>query len=252
MKKIDYHIHTDFSIDSSIKLSELIPHAIRLGYSELVITEHLDFLPQEQTKLGIPSLKDYRNHITKMQKYFQEIRLYFGIEVGDYQSVKDIAEPIIKQNNFELILGSVHFIKNRINVAIPIKEKLTKSDILDYYEQNLLLAETCEINVLAHLGVYKRYFKSAPDETHCLPVIHRIFEVMIDNGIALEINYSCMRKNYKHLIPENHYLLIYKNLGGNLVTIGSDSHTIGHFDDNYELALRAVQHFNFQQLEISI
>jgi len=251
MKKIDYHIHADFSKDSKIKLSELIPLAMKLGYSELAITEHLDLLPQEVTSLGIPSLDKYKEFIYQTRIRYPDIKIHFGVEVGDYQSVKDLAEPLVKKSDFDIVLGSVHFVNNRINVAIPIKGKLTATDIIDYYEQNLLLVETCDIDVLAHLGVYKRYFQSSPDETHCLLIIKKIFEVMIKKGIALEINFSCLRKTYKHLLPEDNYLLLYKNLCGKLVTIGSDSHTLEQFDDNYIFAIQAVKQYNFTLLAIN-
>ncbi|MBM4400038.1 MAG: histidinol-phosphatase HisJ family protein [Candidatus Cloacimonetes bacterium] len=250
MSKVDYHIHSEFSPDSRIKFDELLPYAITKGYTELAITEHLDLSPQEVTIFGIPSLKKYKKTIEHLRTQYPEIKIHCGIEVGDYQSVKDYAEPILKQMQFDLVLGSVHFIKDRVNVAIPIKEKLTPDDVLDYYEENLHLVETCQIDVLAHLGVYKRYYIETPDESHCTKVILKIFEVMIDRGIALEINYSAFRRTYQHLHPEIEQLALYRKLGGKLVTIGSDAHKTEQLGDYCDIAYDALNKFGFEHLTI--
>jgi hypothetical protein len=51
--------------------------------------------------------------------------------------------------------------------------------------------------VLAHLGVYKRYYPEAPDESFALSLIKEVFRKMISKGIALELNFSAYRKPYK-------------------------------------------------------
>jgi histidinol-phosphatase (PHP family) len=251
MNKTDYHIHTDFSADSRLTLNELLPHALKLGYEGLVITEHLDLSPNELPVYGVPSLVKYRNTIQMYRKQYPDLKIYCGIEVGDYQDVKGFADSILKQMNFDLVLGSVHFIRDRINVAIPLKTPLSPDDILEYYQNNLRLVQTCDIDVLAHLGVYKRYYTVSPSESHCLEVIKEIFKTMIEKGIALEINFSAFRRTYQNFHPEPEYLELYRNMGGRLVTLGSDSHTLDHFDDKYDLALEAVRKYNLNLLELT-
>jgi histidinol-phosphatase (PHP family) len=246
--KADFHIHSDFSADSRIKLAELLPHAISLGYESIAITEHLDLLPQEVSIFGIPPLLKYQARILQLRNQFPQIQLIFGIEVGDYQRVKEYADTLLNSVKFDLVLGSVHFVDNHINVAIPLKEPLSKAQISEYYEQNLMLVETCDINVLAHLGVYKRFYQTAPDETHVLHLIEKIFDVIIKRGIALELNYSAYRRVFHDLHPEPKYLDLYKKSGGRLVTIGSDSHKLDQFDDYYHFAATAVEQFGFQYL----
>ncbi len=247
--KQDYHLHTDFSADSQLKLSELIPHAITLGYDEIAVTEHLDLLPQELSVFGVPSLVKYKNLVDHLRKQYSEIKIIWGIEVGDFQDVKCQADPLLSQMLFELVLGSVHFTGDHINVAIPLKKPLSKDEISQYYDNNLRLVQTCDFDVLAHLGVYKRYYTSIPDEKHCLPIITDIFRAMIDKGIALELNLACLRKPYKSLIPEPVYLELYQKLGGKLVTIGSDSHSLEQFDFMYETAFSAIIQYGFEHLK---
>ena len=250
MGKTDYHIHSDFSADSRIKLVDLIPLAAAKGYSAIAITEHLDLLPQELTIYGVPSLKKYKVRIEQLQKSYPAIKLIVGIEVGDFQAVKPFADSILQEMKFALVLGSVHFVRNHTNIAIPFRPELSAADVTDYYEQNLHLVETCAIDILAHLGVYKRYYAQQPVESHCQPIIRQIFQTLIQRGIALEINFSCFRKTYQSLLPELNYLQLYKQLGGRLVSIGSDSHTLEHFDDNYHYARQAITDFGFELIPL--
>lgn len=248
--KQDYHLHTDFSADSQMHLSELTPLAISLGYDEIAVTEHLDLLPQELAVFGVPSLIKYKNLVEHLRKKYSGIRIIWGIEVGDFQDVKSFADPLLSQMQFELVLGSVHFTGDHVNVAIPLRKPLSKDEIRQYYENNLRLVETCNIDVLAHLGVYKRYYTGLPDEKHCLPIITEIFRTIIDRGIALELNLACLRKPYKSLIPEPVYLELYQKLGGKLVTIGSDSHSLEHFDFQYDTAHSVICKYGFKHLKI--
>lgn len=238
--KADFHIHSDFSYDSKITGAALAARAIELGYDSIAITEHLDLLPHELTIFGLPSLTRYRASIMALRKQFPELDILFGIEIGDYHRVKPIADGIVQAMNFDLVLGSVHFVALHTNIAIPFKPLLSPALITDYYEQNLQMVENCDINVLAHLGVYKRYYPCMPDESHCQSLIDLIFTIMIERGIALEINFSSFRKTYQSLLPEPCYIERYASLGGKLITIGSDSHKLEHFNDNYSLASRLV------------
>lgn len=229
MKKYDFHIHTEFSYDSRIKGADLMQKAIDLGYDEIAITEHIDLLPQELSVYGLPSLKRYYSSVRDTQKRYPEVVLHCGIELGDYHLVKGFADGIISGFDFFPILGSVHFLSDHINVAIPLPHPLCKAQITDYYKQNLRLVSTCDIDVLAHLGVYKRYYTSLAIEPHAQALIKEIFQVMIERGIALEINFSALHKPYSSIIPEPRYIELYRSMGGNLFSLGSDAHRLEHF-----------------------
>ncbi|MDY0151718.1 MAG: histidinol-phosphatase HisJ family protein [Candidatus Cloacimonas sp.] len=230
--KYDYHIHSEDSFDSRIIAEELILKAISLQYNEIAFTEHVDLLPEELALFGISSLSRYRARITALQERFPQLKILCGIEIGDFHRVQNYALELIKDLNFEIILGAVHILTDHTNVAIPLSQPLSEAQVRDYYEHNLALVTNCPIDVLAHLGVYKRYYPSIPDESAYLSTIEQIFATMIQRGIALEINYSAYRKNYPSHLPEPHLVDLYISLGGNLFSIGSDSHHIDHFDDN--------------------
>lgn len=228
--KYDYHIHTEDSYDSKIKADELIRKAIKLNYNEIAITEHLDLLPQELSVFGLPSLKKYKARIAALQRQYAEIKIITGIEIGDYHQVREFAQNLVAELNFELILGSVHFLSDHTNIALPLPKPLSNEQVEDYYRLNLALVSSCDIDILAHLGVYKRHYPGIPDETEVYPIIREIFQVMIQRGIALEINLSALRNGYPSYLPEDHIIQLYLEQGGQLFSIGSDAHYLDHFD----------------------
>lgn len=233
MIKADFHLHTEYSYDSELKLAEVIETAQKQNYDLIAITEHLDLLPQELGAFGLPSFSRYMKELKPIKQSLKNMELLIGVEIGDYQCHPDFAKRLIEQFDFDLIIGSVHFLADHTNVAIPISRRMDKYAIREYYESNLKLAETCDIDILAHLGVYKRFFTEMPDESYSLPVIKDIFRAMIDREIALELNNSCLRKTYGKVLPEPEYIELYRDMGGKLFSLASDAHHITHFDTHY-------------------
>lgn len=234
--KYDFHLHTQFSFDSRMTGDELLQKAVKLQYDEIAITEHLDLLPQELSIHGLPSLSKYRAYIKALQDKYPQVKLHMGIEIGDYHLVQDFAQNLIEGFDLFPILGSVHFVSDHLNVAIPLKKPLSHQEVKDYYLHNLKLVSNCEIDVLGHLGVHKRYYEDAPDESFALPILKDIFQVMIERGIYLEINLSSLRKPYRQVIPEPLYLQMYRDLGGSLFSLGSDAHVLDGFGDAHTIA----------------
>jgi histidinol-phosphatase (PHP family) len=227
----DYHIHTEYSYDSIIKAESLIDKAIAMDYKLIAITEHLDLLPWEVSGFGLPAYKKYVRQMGSYQEKFQtRLKLLCGLEVGDYHRVLPYARELLAELDVELITGAVHFLADRTNVAIPLPHALTADEIRDYYLQNLALVQDCDIDILAHLGVYKRYYTAEPDESACNWIWKDIFQCMIERGIALELNFSGLRKPYGRILPERGQIELYLGLGGKLVTFGSDAHQMEHFD----------------------
>lgn len=234
--KVDHHLHTEFSYDSRIKARELAQRAVELGYSLIAITEHLDLLPWELSRYGLPSFTRYIEHLRPLQEEFSPLglRIVCGVEVGDFHRVKSFADELLAELDFELRMGSVHFLSDGTNVAIPFNRPFRKEDSEDYYKQNLALAENCDFHILGHLGVHKRYLTKEPPETHCLGLIRDIFRTLISRNIALEINFSSLRKPYARILPDQWQIDLYREMGGKLFSIGSDAHFLEHFDQNYE------------------
>ncbi|MEA1972854.1 MAG: hypothetical protein U9N34_06135, partial [Candidatus Cloacimonadota bacterium] len=83
-----------------------------------------------------------------------------------------------------------------------------------------------------------------------IPIFKKIFDVMISKNIALEVNYSPLRSPLNSIIPEPKHLKLYLEMGGKLLTIGSDAHSLKAFDDYYEATISHLKNIGFTNISI--
>jgi histidinol-phosphatase (PHP family) len=248
--KIDTHIHTEFSSDSTIKIKELIDKALNKNYSYICITEHFDLLPDEIMHYGLPSLLKYYNTIQNFRKNYPDITIGFGIELGEPHRISQLKEIILQDLNFDYIIGSLHVLKSKKNMSTPINFTLQDSDIMQYYEEIIEIINMGGFDTLGHLGIFKREIKDPTtiNESLYLSYLNRIFKLMISKDICLEVNYSGYRSLCNSTIPNLNELKLYKSLGGKMISIGSDSHNIDFFDKFYDRCVNDILNAGFESI----
>ncbi|MDD4157451.1 MAG: histidinol-phosphatase HisJ family protein [Candidatus Cloacimonetes bacterium] len=247
MFKIDYHIHGKYSSDSILNYQELCKKAIANNYKYIAFTEHFDLIDSEIADYGLLPLRKYFQTIDKLREEFPELYIIRGIELGEPHRVKDFASKLFKDFKPDYIIGSLHVTRSGKNVSLTIKDNFTQSDVKEYYEENLEMVKTANFDTLGHLSIYKRGIltDTLPDEKSSQHIIDEIFKEMIKSEIAIEINYSGYKAFINQHIPNQTLLLKYKNLGGRLITIASDSHTIDHFNKYYDKTLDSLREIGF-------
>lgn len=126
-------------------------------------------------------------------------------------------------------------------------ENIDYMDLLrQYFEWELKLAEWAKFDTLAHLTYPLRYicgnYGKSVDMTKFSEIIDEILLTLIKNKTALEINTGGLRKPIGITSPDENIIRRYKELGGKLITIGSDAHYAEHLgagiEQGYELALK--------------
>lgn len=243
--KIDLHLHGTFSADSQICERDLIPEALTRGYGILALTEHFDFSPWDLYHFGLPSFRHYCEGFRKLREEFGNILLIRGVEAGEYHRYHHAADSVFAMNPPEMIIGSIHLLPDGRNVSTPFLPLLPEWDVRAYYQDNLDLVRFGKIDILGHLGIYKRYYAFSPDEEYADHLVEEIFREIIRRDIALEVNYSACRKPLHSILPSVRHLEIYRSLGGELLTIGSDAHSQEDFDDFYGQTLQTLRSLGF-------
>ncbi|MFA7598524.1 MAG: histidinol-phosphatase HisJ family protein [Candidatus Cloacimonas sp.] len=243
--KIDYHMHSKFSADSTASMDEMIEKAIATGYQEIAFTEHFDLIPEEIEIYGVPSYRKYSLAIEEMRRRYPEISILKGVELGEYHLCHKLADAIMKNSPPDLKIGSIHTLSNGKNISIPLTFPLVAEDIKDYYESNLQLVKYGDFDILGHLGVQNRYLTKEPDDSFVLHIVKEIFSLIIKKEIALEVNYSGLTKPLADLIPTTKHLKLYKDMGGKLLTIGSDAHSVESLDYSYKKTLHKLLNLGF-------
>jgi len=249
-QKVDTHIHCEYSSDSHLTLSDLCKKAVRLDYSYIAITEHFDLIESEVVNYGILSLRSYFRDCQQMQQKYPQLQIVIGLEIGEPHRQMDLADKLLAIYRPDYLIGSLHVLTNGRNISLPITQPLTQTDIRLYYEETLAMVERGGFDTLGHLGIYKRGLQdeALPDESYMQSTIDEIFRVMIRKEIALEVNNSSFRSFFANHLPDKQQLLRYRQLGGELICLASDSHDLKHFDTFYDKTLDSIQGFGFSSL----
>ena len=250
MTKIDTHIHGKYSSDSILDYRQLCQKAIKKNYQVIAFTEHYDLIDTELMEYGLLPSKRYFKELDIVKKEFPELEIIAGLEIGEPHIVMDFAKRLLKDMQPEYIIGSLHVLKTGKNVSMRMYSPLPEKAVRQYYEENLEMVQKGGFDTLGHLGIYKRSMEcpDPPDESHVYHIIDEIFREMIKKDICLEINSSGFKTRFNNHIPDPKILSRYQKLGGELITICSDSHDLELFDKFYKKTLDSLRDLKFHAL----
>lgn len=241
----DYHMHTNFSSDSPAPMEEMIQKAIRLGLREIAFTDHVDIDYPGHDYNFLVDYPTYRKTVEGFQeKYEGKINIRLGAEIGFQSHIKEQVAELYRNNAYDFVIGSTHCIEGVDLYYGEIFKTRTKDEAYTYYFEDLLrnVRMYDEFNVYGHLDYIDRY-APYPDKTLVYEdykdLIDEILKTLIAKGKGVEINTSGFKYGLGHAHPQLPILKRYRELGGEIVTVGSDAHEPKHithcFDKAYEL-----------------
>lgn len=225
----DYHVHTSFSNDSDYDMEEVIKRAIEIGVKEICFTEHVDHYPNHKNYLV-----DYPNYKKEFQrvkeKYKDNITMKFGVEFGVQLHMIENFKIDFKENDFDFVILSNHQINNQEFWTGDYQRGKTQLQYnREYYEAIYEVMKNYKnYSILGHLDMIKRYdHVGILDDLENEDIIKKILILAIEEGKGIEVNTSCFRYKLPDLTPSRTILKWYYELGGKILTIGSDSHKEG-------------------------
>lgn len=229
MRKIDYHMHTRFSGDSEAEPREHVKQAIALGLDEICFTDHRDFeYPIDIFELDVDTY--YQTIMALKEEFKDQIIIKWGIEMGLDMNHQDKINKLINQYPFDFVIGSIHVINHTEFYYGEFFKGLSKEEAHRYFfEETLRCVQNFDgFNVLGHLDYIMRY---GPYEDRMVEhdkyqdIIDEIFKTLIAKEKGIEINTSGYALNGNCGFPNFDQVKRYYDLGGRIITIGTDSHT---------------------------
>ncbi|MEG0392220.1 MAG: histidinol-phosphatase HisJ family protein [Anaerovoracaceae bacterium] len=224
----DYHTHTSFSDDCDSPMEEMILGAIKKGIKEIVITDHLD---PEYPDPEFPFVIDFDQYLASIEqcreKYGQQIKILQGIELGiQHGKATEECNAVASSIPFDFIIGSFHCF-NGMDLFTTNYKAMEQEKILPAYYEYMYrcLKEFNQYDVLGHFNVIDRYLYFKPDYQNAMEIIEAILQHIIAQGKGIEVNTSSYRYGMgERTTPSREILTLYKDLGGEILTIGSDAH----------------------------
>ena len=229
------HTHTKYSHDSAAEPAAMCDAAANAGLSGLLISDHCDCEYADHTDF-FSMFQSCEKECAALKKSCKDLRLHFGIELGDPVYNADFAKKIVKACDFDAVLLSVHAVRLR-GFDMPFSQidfgdkndAFIRSYLIQYFNDVLYTVQTApDFDVLCHLTVPLRYItlkygKKADVHTY-YPVIAQILGALAARGKALEINTSALAYGNGFLMPDKEIAAMFLTLGGRYFTVGSDAH----------------------------
>ena len=253
----DMHCHSTNS-DGRQSVDEMCQSAIERGVTGFAVTDHADMNFYESRDTYNRICKSLADIAQAREKYGDQIKLLRGVELGEYLYDPAHAKEILALNDYDVIMGSVHLVPkarfDRPYNRIPFAEDGTDEEIREYLRLYLeLLSETVDafdFDVLGHLTCPIRYITGVhqrqADAFEFKDKIREILQKIIDRNIALEYNTGGLNEKCHFCNVQNDELFsLYKEMGGKLITIGSDAHVATAIGKTFRTATAHLKQLGF-------
>ena len=254
----DYHIHTYYSDDSTYPMEQVVKDAISKGITDLCFTDHVDYgikedadklTPEQRQELklkiqhpNVPQYNvDYPAYVAEYQdlkeKYADKINLKLGMEFGLQIHTIPQYQKLFNSYPFDFIIMSCHQVENKEFWTQEFQQGRSQDEYNQrYYDEILAQVKNYhDYSVLGHLDLIARYDKAGVYPfANIRDKIAEILKIVIADDKGIELNTSSVRykihnaQGEHELTPSKEILALYKELGGRIITVGSDSHKPEH------------------------
>ena len=258
--RADMHNHTNSSEDSKCPIDDLCISHIEKGTSAFAVTDHFNIEANGGEKDICSFIYDsFEKATIAQEKYGDKIEILRGIEVGAAMWDKDIAQEMLSSLDFDVVIGSVHTAKTK-DISIPyswmdftdVSQDKIEALLESYFNEVLNTALYSDYDILAHINCPYRYlngkFHKGLDELKYEPIIREILSAVIKRGKSLEVNTSNCSFAPSFFMPDNRILSIYHDLGGTLLTMGSDAHVAANARISFDEAEKMLKNLGFTEL----
>lgn len=267
--KADYHVHCEFSDDSTEPMEKQIDRAIEIGLDEICFTDHVDYgikrdwddprgieyrkgdgISSPESHMDPIANVDYPNYLKKLhrmqKRYAGKISIRAGLEFGIQTITIDAYETLFNRyrDQLDFVLLSMHQVDNREFWTGDFTRGRSQKEYNDAYYDEIYKVQQMftHYSVLAHLDLLARYdpagvypFEKEKDK------IAAILELAIAQDKGIEINTSSWHYGLDDTQPSRAILRLYRDLGGKIITIGSDAHKTEFLGDHFADARRILR-----------
>ena len=243
----DNHVHTSFSTDSSTPMEEMVKRGIELGLDSICFTDHMDY-DFPDTGNGIEFILDtdaYMEKLKNLRKQFSSVKLRQGIELGLKPDLVEQCNALTHKYDFDFVIGSTHLVDDTDPYYPEFWENYSEKDGIRRYYENTLenIKSGFDLDVYGHIDYIIRYTPTQQknrklgiiDEAYLdkcwqqsSDIIDEILRLVLERGYGIEVNTAGIKYGLGHTNPGEKVLKRYQELGGEIITVGSDAHETRH------------------------
>lgn len=252
---VDYHVHSIHSSDAVSTIEEICNSAVKKGIKEIAITDHFD------PNIGDEYYTDYNQKqyeiemLAAREKFSGKLALKLGVELGQPHRYNESSSAILKGLSYDYVIGSVHKLPEGMDVEELDYSCIKEEDICNTYLVQLKqLVAWNDFDCVGHLDLIKRYsapvYKRNLSLTCRYELLEEVLKAIIGSGKGIEINTSGLRQAPKETMPGPDVLKLYKKLGGEIITIGSDAHRAEDVGEGVAEAFEIAKEAGFRYITV--
>ncbi len=247
----DYHLHSSISMDGEEPFLALARAAGERGIKEICMTEHLDIHYGQKLEDADLDMEEYIRSFRAFQAA-SPVPAKFGIELGLAKGLVGEYERFYRTyHDFDFVICSQHIVDGSDPFYHDFYDTRDFSTIYEVYLKEILDSITAfkEYDVIGHIGYVARYHggyqKRAFNYAVAPDLIDEILKLVIEEGKGIEINTSKMDTPVGSQ-PAADILRRYKELGGEIITTGSDAHQAYRVANCFKEAYELLKNLGFK------
>ena len=253
----DYHVHSSFSPDSKMEPEEAICAAIKAGVTDLCFTEHMDLGHHMEMYDKAPDFAGQEETISWLREKYPEIKIGKGIEAGYIAETAEETANVLANNDFDYVLLSTHCVDG-LDCGLP--ESKRGQDKITFYKRYLETVYdsvtddrlTPYYDCISHIGYIAKglHYEDNTFPYELFPeLMDNILSEIIKRGKGIEVNTSGLDRG-GHVLPHPSIICRYKELGGRIITIGSDAHKSEKVGAYIKDALTIIADAGFMEIAV--
>lgn len=252
---VDTHTHTKNSFDGNYTIEEMCEAAIEKGIQIIAFTDHVEMDYFVEKGFDKDAENSYKDIIRAKELYKDKIEICTGIELGEPTYDAALSESLIASRDYDFVIGSIHNLRKTDDFCELKYDGLDVDALLNtYFEELKILADWAKFDTFAHLTYPLRYIvgenKIPVDMAKYKNDIDEILDLLASKDKALEINTSGLRQPLGITMPDESIVRRFKELGGKMITVGSDSHFTQHLGAGIEQGMLIAKNAGFDSVYV--
>jgi len=264
---MDCHTHTEISPDSSAKLADMCRKAKELNLQAYAVTDHIElcrYYPQGFYQTLPRNEEDFFDYAARWEQSMCQNQLakellsgqmtfISGIELGEPNADFPLAESLYHDKRLDFVIASLHELPDKLDFYFLNYQQENPDELLNqYFEILLQISRSSCFDVLGHVTYPLRYIAGeagiAVNMRKYRDMLAECFRAVIHNHKGIELNTSGYRQNYGKPFPDEDLLRLYYDLGGRILTLGSDAHRPEDLGGGIERGTALAQSCGFSEI----
>lgn len=253
--RMDLHTHTDNSFDGHHSIMYMCEKACEKGIKAIAFTDHIEVDCYYEEHYDKVTVQAYFEMAKARSAFDGKIIVCAGMEMGEASYNPEVAEKILNDHKYDIILGSIHNLRGEDDFCFLDYFNNDVDEILnEYFDEICGLADWGKFDSLAHLTYPLRYIEGEAgihvDLSKYSSKIDEALRTLAEKDRALEINTSGLFNKIGKTLPDENIVRRFRELGGKLVTVGSDSHYADYIGRGIETGMDIAKRSGFDSIAL--